>query len=129
MLARGASVSYASPSAELVLAVAEQREVIAREPLEERARFGFEVVGKVRGSAQVCRGVPEPLEHLRPILDGRADVAQRRRERGLGGREQRRVGLAHDLEMDERLDLALAGLDAGDLAAVPSARRAAADGS
>ena len=74
---------------ELVLAIAEQREVIAREPLEERAGFRLEVLRQPAGRAQVGRRGSQALEHRGPIFDGGTHRAQRARETGLDRREDR----------------------------------------
>ncbi len=88
---------------ELVLAVAEQREVIAREPFQEGAGFRLQVLREPARCTEVGRGGAQPFEHRRPILDGCAHRAQRARQRRLDRCEDRRVRLADDLEMNEGL--------------------------
>src|SRR5690606_5744229 len=90
--------------AKLVLAIAEQREVIRCEPVEERARFVAQGIRRAAARGELLPHLGESLEHRLPVLDGGANVGERAAELGLDLLEDRAVRLPRDLDVDERLD-------------------------
>ena len=86
---------------ELVFAVAEEREVIAGDPVQERTHFGRFGGIHARGR-RLLHDRHHLRAHGRPILDGRAHVAQHRKNAGADRLQSRRIDLAVDLGMDQR---------------------------
>ena len=94
---------------ELVLPVAEQREVVAGEPFEEQAGLREHLRGgEALGVAQLVRGHAQLHEHRLPVFDCGTNVAQCALQSGFDACEQFSAGLAHDLEVNERFGLAAA---------------------
>ena len=95
---------------EVVLAVAEEREVVVDDPLEERLALGELLrVDRGRDALDVGDDLVGPLDHGRPVLDRRPDI----REHALQPRPQAlevgRLRLAHDLCVEERFELRVLG--------------------
>ncbi len=95
-------------SPQLVLAVAEEGEVVVREPAQQFPRLldvlvaqvvGGRLLGQLLGDAQ--RGVA----HLLPVLDGLTGVGQHAQQVVGDLLQVGAVGLAVDLDMDPRLDV------------------------
>ena len=110
---------------EVVAAVAEQREMVGGQPLEERLRLRDFLGGQRRRLArQVDRRAGEPCEQRLPILDGDAHVAQHAQQVTAQRIERRRIADAVDLDVHHRLAGTRAGLsDLHVLALVRAARR------
>ena len=90
---------------ELVVAVAEEREVVVLEPSEEGACF-LDLLGVEPGRrrlAELGRQAERTLAHQRPVVDGRADLADHTHQLAAQLLEPRRVGLAVHLGVDDRL--------------------------
>ncbi|OPZ53283.1 MAG: hypothetical protein BWY91_02007 [bacterium ADurb.BinA028] len=92
--------------AEDVLAVTEEGEVVGGQPVEESHPLGH--LGAIdacrRCGAQPVADLDAPLTHLRPVLDGVADVAEQALQ--LGGQRVSVGRVAHpvDLDVHPRLD-------------------------
>ncbi len=90
---------------QLVLAVAEEGEVVGGEPAQQLLGLGHvllvDVVGRLGGQpvGEALRGLP----HLLPVLDGLADVGQDAQQVGGDLLEVAAVGLAVDLDVDPGL--------------------------
>ena len=96
---------------QVVLVVAEEREVVLDDPLEQRLRLGqlLGVDGR-RVGVQVGDHLAGPLGHGPPVLDRGAHVSQDVLEARLHGGQVLGVGLADDLGVEERLEGAVGGL-------------------
>ncbi|MEY9488253.1 hypothetical protein RKD26_004047 [Streptomyces calvus] len=94
--------------AQLVLAVAEEGEVVVGEPAQQLAGLLDLRRGQVGGHRLVGQRLGQPgggLAHLAPVLDGLADVGQDPQQVGGDLLEVAAVGLAVDLHMDPGLDV------------------------
>ena len=102
----------AALGADLVLAVAEEREVVVVHPLQQRTRL-FEVLLRDRGRRLLELG--DRLVHLSahrlPVLDRRGHVAEHALEIGAKTLERFQVGDAVDLDVDQRLRFAVLAVD------------------
>ncbi len=106
---------------QVVLAVAEEGEVVVGQPAHQLPGLADLLLGQVRRGllgelvGQSERGVA----HLRPVLDDLADVAQHAAQADLDGAQVLAVGLAVDLDVHPGLDHGVRGpLGAGGLRAV-----------
>jgi hypothetical protein len=84
----------ARPAPQPVFAVAEEREVVAFHPLEERLRLAHFAAA----AAERCGGIPRPGAHPAPVAGRRADVVEGTPDGRLDRREAGRVRLAVDLD-------------------------------
>ena len=107
-------------AAQLVLAEAQEGEVIGGEPAQQLAGLldlGLRQVGRDRLALQLAGDPGRRLPHLVPVLDGLADVGQDAQQVGGDLLEVGAVGLAVDLDVDPRLDVRvvrqLGGVDGG----------------
>ena len=109
----GTARSTSSPSSaeDLVLAVAEEGEVVVVHPLEQVA--GLRELVRVDGSASASSATTsrDALAHRRPVLDRGAHVPEHAAEAGAQPLELLRAGLPVDLDVDQRLGLPVLGAD------------------
>lgn len=94
--------------AELVLAVAEEGEVVGGQPAQQLARLVEVGAGQVAGDRLLLEAVGDPqrgVAHLLPVLDGLADVGQDAQQVGGDLLQVGPVGLPVDLDVDPRLDV------------------------
>src|SRR5690606_36312423 len=71
------------PAAQPILAIAEQREVIRREPVEKRTCFVAQRLRHAAARRELAARVDETLAPRTPVLDRRAPVPERAPEPGL----------------------------------------------
>ncbi len=90
--------------AQLVLAVAEEREVVLPQPLEERLGL-VELVGVDRWqlAPQLGRERGRPCPHRAPVVDRRLDLLEHQLDPGPEHRQPIGIGESPDLGMDHRL--------------------------
>ena len=102
----------AALGADLVLAVAQEGEVVVVHPLQQRARL---VELRLRDRGRRLLELGDRLVHLRahrlPVLDRGGDVAEHALEVGAKPLERVRVGDAVDLDVDQRLRLPVLAAD------------------
>jgi hypothetical protein len=105
----GAERVLALARLELVLAVAEKREVVVGEPLEQSLGL-VEVLGVDgrRTRLELGDDLAAPLAHRRPVLDRRRDIRQGTLQISGELVEQRLLRVAVDLDVDQRLGDSLA---------------------
>ncbi len=108
---------------QVVLAVAEEREVVVAQPLEERTRFGelLRVDGR-RALGELGDDVPGALPHRPPVLDGGAHVAEDAAQVVAELLDRRRVGQPVELDVDQRLVAPIVRSDLEQPAAVVAAQ-------
>lgn len=97
---------------EVVLAVAEEREVVVGEPAQQLAGLFELVLAQVRGGGLVGQAVGDAqrrVAHLLPVLDGLAYVGQDAQQVAGDLLEVGPVGLAVDLDVDPGLDEGVVG--------------------
>ncbi|BFO22065.1 hypothetical protein SHKM778_84530 [Streptomyces sp. KM77-8] len=107
--------------AQLVLAVAEEGEVVVGEPAQQLAGLLDLRHGQVGGDGLTGQRLGERgrgLAHLAPVLDGLADVGEDPQQVGGDLLEVAAVGLAVDLHMDPGLDVRVVRQAAGVLGEV-----------
>lgn len=94
--------------AQLVLAVAEEGEVVVGQPAQQLAGLLQLARGEVLGGRlgrQLVRDTDGRVPHLAPVLDGLADVVQDAQQVGGDLLQVAAVGLAVDLDVDPGLDV------------------------
>ena len=98
--------------ADVVRAVAEEREVVVVHPREQVARLRQLIgVDGRRRRGQSGEHVVDALPHRRPLLDRGAHVGEHAREVGSKPLQFLGAGLAVDLDVDHRLGLPVLGAD------------------
>ncbi len=97
---------------EVVLAVAEEGEVVVGEPAQQLTGLFELVLAQVRGGGllgQAFGDAQRGVAHLLPVLDGLAYVGQDAQQVGVDLLEVGAVGLAVDLDVDPGLDEGVVG--------------------
>ncbi len=99
---------------ELVLAVAQEGEVVVVHPFEDRLRLvDLRGVERRRVAVEIGDDPERPLAHLRPVLDGSSDVVEHREEVVPERLEGVLVAQAVDLHVDQGLGLRAFGVAVG----------------